>query len=243
MPLTLLDALDDSELFGGLFKGGAGSWKTWRCFIAALLGYPFDEEALALWQHHTGRQEAPKGPFREAALVCGRRAGKSRVLALIAVWLACFRDYEPYLASGEVATIPVLAADRRQARTIMRYITGLMHDVPMLAAMITDETTDSIEINHRVVIEIHTASYRSLRSYTCAAILADEIAFYQSSETSKNLDEDILAAARPGLTTIPGAILLYCSSPYAQKGVLWSAYRKHWGQDDSRVLGFKGSSL
>ena len=51
-------------------------------------------------------------PFTEAAVIVGRRGGKSRILALIAVYLACFRDYAPYLAPGEVATIGVLAVDK-----------------------------------------------------------------------------------------------------------------------------------
>src|SRR5215813_7126993 len=38
--------------------------------------------------------QAPTTPFREAYLICGRRAGKSFVLALIAVFLACFRGYD-----------------------------------------------------------------------------------------------------------------------------------------------------
>ena len=37
----------------------------------------------------TGRARQPIAPFTEAALVVGRRGGKSRILALIAVYLAC----------------------------------------------------------------------------------------------------------------------------------------------------------
>jgi hypothetical protein len=80
----------------------------------------------------TGRAAVPAGPISEAALVVGRRGGKSRVLALIAVYLACFRDYGPYLAPGEVATIAVLAANRPQARSIFRYISGILKAVRCL---------------------------------------------------------------------------------------------------------------
>jgi phage terminase large subunit-like protein len=76
-----------------------------------------DDDALALFTHHTARQTPPTVPFREAALICGRRGGKSRVLAAIAVFLASFRDYTEFLAPGENATIGVIAADRRQARS------------------------------------------------------------------------------------------------------------------------------
>jgi hypothetical protein len=55
------------------------------------------------------------------------------MLALVAVFLACFRDWQPYLAPGERATIMVIATDRRQARVIFRYIRALLTMVPMLA--------------------------------------------------------------------------------------------------------------
>jgi hypothetical protein len=58
---------------------------------------------------------------REVWVVAGRRGGKSRIASLIAVYLACFRAYSDVLASAEVGTLPVVAADRRQARTAMSY--------------------------------------------------------------------------------------------------------------------------
>jgi hypothetical protein len=41
----------------------------------------------------------------------------------------------------------------------------------------------------------------------------------------------VLNAVRPGMATIPNALLLCASSPYARKGVLYDAYRKHFGKD------------
>src|SRR4051812_26835057 len=200
-----------------------------------------DEAQLALYRHHTGRQ-TPTAQFSESALICGRRAGKSRILALVAVFLACFRDYTPYLAPGEVCTIPIIAADRKQARTIFRYVLGLINHVPTLAAMKGVETTESVEIGKNVVIEIHTATYRGVRGYTLGSVLIDEVAFLRSEETSANPDQEILAAVRPGLSSIPGSMLLIGSSPYAKRGALYAAFRKHWAQDGSRVLVWRGTT-
>ena len=61
-------------------------------------------------------------------------------MALIAVFLACFKDWRPYLAPGERATIVVIAADRKQARTILRYAKGLLALVPMLQQLIEART-------------------------------------------------------------------------------------------------------
>jgi hypothetical protein len=239
---TILDALDHPQVFRPHFKGGHRSWAAWRAFLAALFGLPLDESQLALYRHHTGRQTPPTAQFNEAALICGRRAGKSRILALIAVFLACFRDYTPYLAPGEVCTIPIIAADRKQARTIFRYVLGLINHVPTLAAMKGVETTESVEIGKNVVIEIHTATYRGVRGYTLGSVLIDEVAFLRSEETSANPDQEILAAVRPGLSSIPGSMLLIGSSPYAKRGSLWEAFRKHYGVDGARVLVWRGTT-
>ena len=109
--LDILAALDDRELFAPHFKGA--SWTAWRAFLRALFALPLSEAETATYRACTGRTEAPAAAFTEAALIVGRRGGKSRVLALIAVFLATMRDYEEHLAPGEVATVAVLAAKSR----------------------------------------------------------------------------------------------------------------------------------
>ena len=170
------------------------------------------------------------------------RGGKSRILALIAVYLACFRSYDQFLAPGEVATIGVLAVDKGQARAIFRFVIGLLRAVPMLEPLIIKRDTETIELSNRVVIEIATASFRSTRGYSYAAILCDEVAFWRSDETSLNPDVEILRALRPGLATIPGSMLLIASSPYAKRGELFNAYRRHFGKDGARTLVWKAST-
>jgi hypothetical protein len=168
--------------------------------------------------------------------VCGRRSGKSFVLATVAVFLACFRDWRPFLGPGEVATVMVVAADRRQARTIMRYVTGLLRGVPMLAQLIESETRESLGLRNRVVIEVHTASFRSTRGYSLVAALLDELAFWPTDEASSEPDVEVINAIKPGMATIPGAMLLCASSPYARRGALFDAHRKHFGKDGHPVL-------
>jgi hypothetical protein len=238
--VTLLEALRDLNLFGKHFKGQ--SWKAWRVFLAALFAEAPASDNLAVYRTCTGRAAWPQAPFTEAALIVGRRGGKSRTLALIAVFLACFKDYGPLLAPGEVATIAVLAADRSQARAIFRFCLGLLRAVPLLAPMISRSDAEHIVLTNRVVIEISTASFRSTRGYSYAAVLADEVAFWRSDETSANPDIEILRALRPGLASIPGAILMIASSPYAKRGELYGAFRRHYGKDDARVLVWKADT-
>ena len=239
--VTIARCLRDPNLFGPHFKGA--SWSRWKVFLAALFGEPPGPGDLEVYRELTGRTSWPTEPLTEAAVIVGRRGGKSRTLALIAVYLACFRSYDQYLAAGEVATIGVLAVDKSQARAIFRFVHGLLKAVPMLEPMIVRRDAETIELSNRVHIEIGTASFRSTRGYTYAAVLADEVAFWRSDETSLNPDVEILRALRPGMLSIPGSVLIMASSPYAQRGELYNAFRKHYGQDDARVLVWKASTL
>jgi hypothetical protein len=53
---------------------------------------------------------------------------------------------------------------------------------------------------------------------------------------SANPDAEIIAAIRPAMATVPGAMFLAASSPYACRGELYQAYRQHHGHDHTPVL-------
>jgi hypothetical protein len=233
--ITILDACTDPNLFGPQFRNRA-SWQAWFAFLAGLFALPMTEEQLARYRQHTGRSTAPTEPLHEAWLVCGRRAGKSFILALIATYLACFRDWRSHLAAGEVGTVMIIAADRRQARVCKRYCLGLLKSVPMLRQLIEAETRESITLRNRIVIEVHTASFRTTRGYSIVAALLDELAFWNTSETSAEPDVEVINAIRPSMATVPGAMLLCASSPHARRGALWDAFRRHHGKDGNPVL-------
>jgi hypothetical protein len=208
--VTILNAMADKKLFGRSFKD-AKTWSTWRVFLAALFALPMTPQELEIYQRCTGRTSPPTEPAQEAWLICGRRAGKSMILAICAVFIACFRDWTPHLAPGERATVMVIASDRRQARAILRYIRGLLTEVPMLAKLIETQTKDGFDLSGSITIEVHTASLNSVRGYTIVAALCDEIAFWPTDDAAQP-DYEILTAIKPGMATVPGAILLCASS-------------------------------
>ena len=218
---SIIEATQDAKLFGPWFKD-RDTWAAWMTFLCALFGLPMTPDQAAIYHQCTGRVTPPTDLVAEAWLICGRRAGKSFMLALVAVFLACFRDYKPYLAPGERGTIMVLATDRKQARTIVRYIRGMLKG----------------DLTNRVTIEVATASFRKTRGYTLVAALCDEIAFWLS-EGSAEPDFEILDALRPGMATIPNAMLLCASSPYAKRGALHDAYARHYGKDVPGLLVWK----
>jgi hypothetical protein len=236
--VNILQAMQDDNLFGRWFSGP--SWTAWQVFLKVLFGLRLQRAERKVFAQCTGRSTIPNKGIAEAWLVVGRRGGKSRVAALVAVFLACFRDYTQYLAPGERCTVMVIAVDRKQARVIMRYVRALIEGVPMLRKLVEREAADAIDLSNRVTIEVHTASYRSTRGYTVAAFIGDEVAFWRS-EDSANPDREIIDAIRPATATIPGALLLGISSPYARRGALWEAHRDHYAKD-SDVLVWQADS-
>ncbi len=232
-PLSIVDACHDPALFGPWFE--RGDWSAWFTFLAALFGLPMDHKQRTLYRQATGRRGTRTEPFSEGWLVVGRRGGKSFITALVAVWLACFRDYRAHLQPGERGTVLIIAADRKQARVIFRYIQGLLENVAMLKPLIVRMTTEEIELSNGVSIEIGTASFRSTRGYTVVAALLDEIAFWRNDE-SANPDDEVINAIAPGMATIPNSMMLALSSPYAKRGVLWDAFRRWHGKEDAEAL-------
>lgn len=233
-PLDILDACHDPKLFGHWFKQ-PGTWAAWFVFLKALFGLPMTAQELSVFHQLTGSIEPPTAQAPEAWLVIGRRGGKSFIVALIAVFLATFRDYTQHLAPGERGTVMVIAADRKQARVIMRYVKGLLEGVPMLRRMIQAQRGEAIELSNRIDIEIHTGSFRAVRGYTVVAALLDEVAFWRSEE-SANPDREIVNALRPAMATIPGAMLIGLSSPYARRGVLYEAWAQHYGKESDVLV-------
>src|ERR1051326_3895908 len=250
---SIIDAMQSRSLFRQWFAKpwfSVSTWAAWETFLRCLFALLLSDEDCARLLKHTGRVMLPTvkqtigaekhGGFREAWVVAGRRAGKSLIASLIAAYLACFADFRRYLAPGEVGTIAVIAADRKQARTVLRYIKGFLA-VPLLRRLVVNTTQDSIELSNGVVISPHTASFRSVRGYTLLAVICDELAFWRSEE-SANPDTEIIAAVRPGLATIPNSLLLCISSPYARRGALWNAYDRYFGNNDPNILVWQADS-
>jgi len=230
-PVTIRDAMTDPALFGGQF--GGDSFAAWRALLAAFYGLELSDDELATLEAITGRSGPFEGAFGELWMAIGRRGGKSQIAALVAVYEALFRSHGDRLAPGEVATVMAIAGDRKQARVVMRYTSGLINSNAMLARMVVRENGEAIELDNRTVIEVHTASHRAVRGYTLGAVILDEVAFWHVD--GANPDREIVTALRPALVTLGGP-LLALSSPYAKRGILWDTFKRHFGGDSARVL-------
>ncbi len=230
--MDILAALDDPHLLGGSIRD-PDSWKPWRALLAAAFGLALSEDALALYRQCTGRRVPPNGPSAYLWLVIGRRGGKSFTMALIAVFLAAFRDWRKYLSPGERAIVLLVAADREQAKILHRYCRGILRP-PILQSLVWNVTASEIELKGGVTIEVVTRSYRSVRGRSVCVAVLDELAFWRDDD-SANPDSEVLNAVRASMATFGSdAMVIAGSSPYARRGVLWDAFRRWHGKDDAR---------
>ena len=104
--ITILDLMTDPHLLGWAFQGE--SWSVWRVFLAALFALPMTKAEAEIYLRHTDRhyQNDLAAAVTYAVLVCGRRSGKSRILALIGIFIAVFCDWRPYIAPGAASAAP-----------------------------------------------------------------------------------------------------------------------------------------
>jgi hypothetical protein len=230
--LTLRQALEDEQLLGGFLSGL--SWSAWRVMLLAAMGEDLKKDELALFKKFTGRDKPPKKRVDELWCVIGRRGGKSRAIAALAVYLAGLCQH-PRLTRGERGVVLLMAPDTRQAQVLLSYCEGALTSTPMMRQLLKAQTADTLTLTNNIRIEVRSASFRRIRGLTAVAVLADECAFWLS-EDSSNPDTEILNAARPALATTGGP-LIAISSPYARRGALWETFKRHFGADgDPAVL-------
>jgi hypothetical protein len=236
--VPLRKVLSDPKLLGNVLAGD--SWRAWCVMMIAAMGEALTDEERVTFTALTGRAQEPLQRVEEFAAVVGRRGGKSRAMATLAVFIAGLCKHP--LVRGEKGVLLCIAPDSRQSAIVLDYATAAFEQSPILSQLIANRTADTLELTSGVNIEVRAASFRRLRGPTYIAVIADEAAFWFSDEFSANADAEILNAVRPGLATTNGPLII-ASSPYAKRGVLWETHRKHYGpQGDPLILVAQGAS-
>lgn len=237
--ITILDLLDDLPWFVG-----AADWTAWRSFLCAVYGLQMSEAELAVYRKCTGRAEPPTSKAKEVWCPTGRRGRKSAIAALVGVWEGTLaRDYDPLLAPGERAVIPILAKNKAEAHQIRNYAVAILDSSPAMRGFLAAEPkAEEIALTTRVDLRIKAASLTAGRSHTTPAALLDEVAFFRSDE-SLVPDSEILTGIRPGMATVPDALLVAMSSPYARRGELWKHHAAHYGKENDQILVWQADTL
>jgi len=220
-PNLLGYSIKDPSTFGPMFTEAK-----------AIFALPMDETELALYRQCTGRTDPPTKPFKRAVLINGRRTAKTFLMAATATWAGCFRDYSPYVSKGEKITIFCIAADRKQARLCMRYISGFL-SAPGLKPYLVKETAEAFELLGNVIIEVATASVSSTRGYTLGGVLADEASWWSNADGSANPASEIFTALTPGLATIPGAMTIIATTPGGKRSFVGEIYDACYGDNNN----------
>jgi hypothetical protein len=236
--ITPAAAINDPALFGGAFAGP--SWDTWRAVLKAAWAEPLSAAELAAFRSVAGDRDPPRRPVRELYAIVGRRGGKGAAGSAIAA-TAAIADYRGQLRPGEKASILCLAVNRAQAKIVRGYIGGYFTANALLAPLVARESDDGLELRNDVEILIETNSFRSIRGKTIACAVFDEAAFWRD-EDSANPDTEVYSAVLPGLTTLPGAILVVITSAYRRAGLAYAKWHAHYGKDDDDVLVVYGPS-
>jgi hypothetical protein len=238
--LSMRDALDELDLFGPILAGE--SWRAWRILLIAICGEPLRDDERPVFEILTGRPFEPSRRVDESWIVAGRRSGKTRAAAILASYFAALCDHSDALAPGERGTLPIMSASMWQAGKAKEYVDGIFNGVPALKEMVVGETAEALALSNGVDVVCRPANYRTARSMSAVAVVGDELAFWPSDETSRNPDKLILDAVRPALATTGGPLIVI-SSPYAQKGELWGAYKRDFGANgDPLILVAKAAS-
>jgi hypothetical protein len=230
------------EVVTGAFSAWLGhdsDWTPWTAFLMALRAEPMTRRERHIYEAATGRKELPAQPFNEAWVIVGRRGRKSAVASLLAVYHAVYCQWPR--AAGETVRVLVVAVSKDQAKIIRQYCEAILQSRPALARLITAMDADSITLSNGIQIQCVANSFRSIRGPAVVCCVFEECAFWFSDQ-SANPDVEVLRAVRPSMLTMPGALLIGISSPYARKGLLWSKFKQHWGRDTSRVLVWKADT-
>ena len=96
---TMRQALYDQHLLGGIMAGD--SWAGWRTLMIAAMGEALNDDERVIFQSLTGRSKEPLERVEELWAVVGRRGGKTRTAAVLAVYMAAFVDHKANLSPGE----------------------------------------------------------------------------------------------------------------------------------------------
>jgi hypothetical protein len=237
---TIRKALYDQQLLGGILAGD--SWSVWRALLIAAMGEKLTDDERATFQSVTGRPQEPRERVEELWVVVGRRGGKTRTAALLAVYIAALVDHRANLSPGERGLCLFLAQNVKQAQVAFGYCRAIFEDVPLLSALVKSTTADTISLNNGIDLEIRAASFRGLRGVTCVAVIGDEASFWRTDELSANADTEILNAVRPSLATTGGPLIVI-STPYARQGAVYDCWRSHFGVNgDPKILVAQGAS-
>jgi len=182
-------------------------------FALEVLGFPLSEKQAEILAEIYGEG------IRTAVLRLGRRSGKGRLAAIVAVFEATVNAHAHLEAvlPGEHVHVVVVAPSREQARLVRDYIGDFLHR-PQLASLVKRETTDEIELNNGILITTLPANAASVRGRAVAVAILDEAAWFTGVDGSPLDARELAEALIPATAQFPERRILVLSTPRAGWG-------------------------
>jgi hypothetical protein len=239
MKYAIDNILTDKRLLGRTL-GDPASWVTWFAVLKAAFALPLSAEEKEIFDAIAGGRPLPKKRVRELWVIAGRRSGKSRIAAALAVYYALFEKH-PKLVAGERGLVLVLAASREQARTVFEYTLAFLNESAVLKKEINTTTASEIRLKNGITIAIHSNSFRTVRGRTLLVCIADELSFWRD-ESSATPDKEVYSAVLPSLITTNG-MWVGISSPYRKAGLMYAKHKQFYNADSDDTLVVQGSTL
>jgi terminase large subunit-like protein len=230
-------ALCDRNQLGAAL-GGIASWSIWLAALKAAFALPLNDDQQKTFAAISGNRTPPTKRVRELWCTIGRRAGKSRVAAALAVFIAAFVRHK--LAPGEVGMVLVLGMTQEQAKVVYNAALAFLEASPVLRREIASTKRGEITLKNGIVIAIHSNSFRSVRGRTLVAAIFDEVAFWRDDTTAVP-DIETYRAVLPALITTNG-MLIGISSPYRRVGLLHIKHKRYFGVADDDILAIQGAT-
>jgi hypothetical protein len=231
--------MDHPKLFGSWFQGP--TWDGWRAILKAAYALPMTPEEIAFFRT-VAERDPPKKRVKELWLCCGRRAGKDTIASLIVAFESYFFDGSRKLRRGERALVSCFGCDSLQAKIQLDYSKSYYDHLPPLKARVRRKTLTGFELKNDLDISIVTNNDKSVRGRPILTAVLDECSRYRDAD-SATPDVELYRALKPGMATLPDALLLGISTPYRKSGILFDKFKQSYGRDDDDVLFIKAPSI
>ncbi|WP_299316341.1 hypothetical protein [uncultured Halomonas sp.] len=234
--MNIIEFMESDELTPGSFEGD--SWEPAKAVLSGAFAIPMDRARLDLFSKLAGGRKPPRERVMELWWLAGRRSSKTNNAANIGTYMATIGaelfGLLDNLKPGEVGVVNIIAVDRSQAKVAFNYLAGMFEASPILAAMVKKRGADFIELTNRVVIEVNTNNFKSVRGRTTICTIFDEACFF-ADEHSASPDIELYRACIPALATT-GGLMVGISSPWAKRGLMYQKWREHYGQDSDILV-------
>lgn len=203
--------------------------------LRAQYGLPIPEHLMPYYTTMTGMDKVYDDgrPKSYGVWNCGNRAGKSRMVSIIALYEST-RDYwRQFLEPGEFGYFIVIACKKEQAVDIIQTNCRRMLDNsgPDLKWVIEDSLKAEIVLKNGIKIKSFPCNTTAILGLPAIGGIMDECAFYFVE--GPNADEQVYASLRPRMAQFgKWAKMLFISSPAAKQGLFWDWYSRGFDVDN-----------